>query len=1356
MIRYLQNLFAASNMTLKGIGLGLLCGILTWTVLDAYQAHRLEQVLRERSEERLREEASSNRMIFHRYLKQHVQLTKLFAAYQPLVRWLEQRRDRTSGKPFTLYEKERPDWFPPLSTWRGLIDPGHFLLRDAEGQLHAMYRLAKHDLPLDGVLAQALSSGRSEGQIFLLTLEEHPYLVTSAPINSPQGRKLGNLTTVSRIDDEFIRKLNYATDAPNVILGLFEGAEGRLVASSQPERLGAGISWDQLQKDYFATGKPFFDYGASELMLRLVTLIPLDKVSALNATILHEERNQHIVAAVAFTLSFTLLIFSWSRRIESVLKQIHSFSRNISGVARDLRIRGDVLWQLERDFIQLRDEIYAARESVRQQQNQIQRLKQLELLESVADHLGLGVLLLGPEGDVELKTQRVERFEATLGEGWYDACLQPGGQENKLELEDALQQRYSFNVNRLTLFNTNDIVVIHDITEHESLRRRLREQQVQFHRITQSARDAIISSDKMGNVVHWNKAAQAMFQYSALEILRQPVTRLMPESYRDAHRTALDRAVGIQDSRTVGHIMELEGLSKDGTIFPLELSLSRFKTKNETYFTAIIRDITDRKRALKALQESEARFFLFMDHLPAAVFIKAPHDRLYFVNEYLKSHFGTGDDRRAKAAVDFPVEAIDQFGHHDDMVLAEGWYEIVKPLEDNTGRERTFRIHNFSIPQPNGEQPLIGGIAWDITDAVAASEALRHSEHRYREIFETAEEGIWLVDPAGNTIEVNERMASMLGYSDYEMRGRNQDEFIDGKARTELANLFDPMRKEVANKFDLRLRTKSEAEIWTMISTTPIHDAKGNYTGSLRMVTDITERKRAEETLKQERDFADSLIETAPVIVMVLDPQGYVMRFNSFMQNLSGYSLAEVKDTSCVDTFLAERDREQVTEDLVKVKEGVPISGNLNAMVTRDGTERLISWYARALRDSSGEVIALLVIGHDVTEEKAQEAQLHQAQKMQVVGQLTGGVAHDFNNLLTIILGNLKLLAAAIEPDCDPETMELLEDSTSAAQDGAELTQRLLVFSQKTPLQKKRIYLPVWLKNFQRFLERTLSSDIEVRLNNEADLEYFLCDPSELQSAMLNLALNARDAMPNGGLLVLRAALEEVPQRRLTLLPGIYVKLMVIDSGEGMTPDQLNQAIEPFYTTKGSKQGSGLGLSTVFRFCEQAGGLFKLESEPEAGTQAMIWLPVNGSYSDEPVRMDESMSPAPSTDAHGTILVVEDDERILKLAKRFLTDLGYDVLLAEDGESALTILQSESAIDLVFSDIVMPGRINGDDLYRWVAEQRPEVKVLLTTGLSSEKLKKLTGDKEAQIPLPLPKPYTKEQLAEAIRGVSAV
>jgi PAS domain S-box-containing protein len=857
--------------------------------------------------------------------------------------------------------------------------------------------------------------------------------------------------------------------------------------------------------------------------------------------------------------------------------------------------------------------------------DQRRRRERLELLETLADHLGIGAVLLRSDGEVELQTRRIDRFETILGKDWYRPCIRELNESSTLDLMDDLQHRYSFEITRLSLFRQDDVLLIRDVAASK----------------------------------------------------------------------------------------------------------------------AVERKTTD----------SESPASLFLDHLPAAVLIKDDQSRVLFANQYVTENFGDTHSPGADPCKLFSAEIKKGVARNDHRTLTEGRQDLVERLKDHAGKERTFRTLRFVIPRPNERSSLLGCIGWDLSDALAASESLMRGRRRYRQIFEISEEGIWLVDADADTVDVNQRMAQMLGYDIDEMRGRSLFDFMDEQAHADAEMLLDRCRSGISEKHDFRFRTKPGTDLWTMVSSAPMYDEMGAYAGVVVMVTDITERKRAEAALKRERDFAESLIETAPAIVLVLDPEGEIIRFNSFAEKLSGYPLAEVKGKSWFDTFVAERDIPQVVKAFAKARDGVQTQGGTNTILTRDGKERLIAWYLSTLQDPAGGLGTVLAIGHDVTEQKAKEAQLVQAQKMETLGQLTGGIAHDFNNLLTVILGNLELLETSLGRDSGPDLdlCDLVRDSFCAAQDGAELTKRLLAFSRKAPLKRKRIDLPAFLAHFQRFLRRTLPANVAISVDVGAELDYLPCDPHQLENALLNLALNARDAMPEGGRIHIRARSGQAVDLDPTLEPGSYAELAVIDTGTGMTPEQLSRAIEPFYTTKGSKQGSGLGLSMVFGFCEQAGGKFRLASTPGAGSRATIILPLDNA--DVPEGEQPPDSKGDTLAGKGTVLVVEDDERVRKLAGRYLQDLGYDILTAENGERAIEVLRSELDVELVFSDIVMPGQVNGDDLYLWVKAHRPEVKVLLTTGLRSEEVKELVGDREVTVPIGLPKPYTKEQLAEAIRDI---
>ena len=369
---------------------------------------------------------------------------------------------------------------------------------------------------------------------------------------------------------------------------------------------------------------------------------------------------------------------------------------------------------------------------------------------------------------------------------------------------------------------------------------------------------------------------------------------------------------------------------------------------------------------------------------------------------------------------------------------------------------------------------------------------------------------------------------------------------------------------------------------------------------------------------------------------------------------------------------------------------------------------------------------------------------------MEAIGQLSGGVAHDFNNLLTVITGAVEALAEGVSADANLAAIARSIDE--AAERGAQLTQRMLAFARKQPLQARTVKLNDVVAGMTAMLQRTLSEDIRVRTVLAKDLWSTAVDPFQLEDAILNLAVNARDAMPSGGSLVIETANlhldEPYADRHVDVTAGDYVAVTVTDSGTGMPPEVIEHAFEPFFTTKDVGRGTGLGLSMVYGFVKQSGGHISIYSEIGHGTSIRLYLPKT---SGPP---EAKQAPARVSDGQlkgrETILVVEDDKSVRTIATNILQSLGYVVRQAEDGPVALGILQTDDPIDLLFTDLIMPNDMSGQDLLRKAREHRPALRALFTSGYSEQFLKD-RGSIDADVPI-LGKPYRRQQLAAAIRG----
>ncbi|MDB5396666.1 MAG: domain S-box protein [Rhodospirillales bacterium] len=514
-----------------------------------------------------------------------------------------------------------------------------------------------------------------------------------------------------------------------------------------------------------------------------------------------------------------------------------------------------------------------------------------------------------------------------------------------------------------------------------------------------------------------------------------------------------------------------------------------------------------------------------------------------------------------------------------------------------------------------------------------------------------------------------------------------------------------------------------------------------------QLLREIAERERAQELERETQAQFRFLFANNPLPMWVYDLETlHFLEVNEAALTKYGYSRSEFAEMRITAIRPAEEIK-RLIDDMENRQTALQYSGS---WLHRKKNGRIINVEISSHRLPWNGRQAALVVAEDVTERKNLEEQLRQSQKMEAVGRLTGGIAHDFNNLLGIITGNLDLLIERIEGD--PESAELAEEALGGALRGAELTQRMLAFARKQPLHAKIIDLNEALPGMASMLKRTLRENIAVEVARAEGLWLTLVDKSQVEDAILNLAVNARDAMPDGGRLLIETANvrldEEYASQNVDVTAGDYVMLAITDSGSGMTPETIGRAFEPFFTTKPTGQGTGLGLSMVYGFVKQSGGNIGIYSEIGVGTSVKLYLP--RSQEDEASRDDARTSPEVSAKGHETILVVEDDAKLRSVTVKVLKELGYSVREADGAQSALEILENVTDVSLVFSDVVMAGSMTGFDLAAAVKEHYPGLKILLTTGYSEIFLKEDGVDRSLEF---INKPYRKHDLAAKVRAI---
>ena len=630
------------------------------------------------------------------------------------------------------------------------------------------------------------------------------------------------------------------------------------------------------------------------------------------------------------------------------------------------------------------------------------------------------------------------------------------------------------------------------------------------------------------------------------------------------------------------------------------------------------------------------------------------------------------------------------------------------------------------------------------------------SETRLRAVVDTAVDGVILIDESGAIRMFNPACERMFGYSSAEVEGQNVKLLMPAPYRDEHDHYIKNYRETGERKIigigrEVVGRRKDGSTFPMDLSVGEAkEDGRSFFVG---VIHDLTERKRAEQAAAEASARMRAVVDTAVDGVILIDARGAILMFNPACEKLFGYSAGEVSGQNVKMLMPApyRTEHDQYLSQYIRTGDRKIIGIGREVIGQRkDGTTFPMDLSVGEARQH-GESVFVGII-HDLTERKRTEEQLVQAQKMEIIGQLSGDIAHDFNNLLTVIIGNSEALGEKLR--ARPDLKVLADMALAAGERGAELTQRLLAFSRRQVLKPVTIDCRELVDHMLVLLRRTLREDVTIEAAHAEGLPPALADPAQLESAILNLALNAQDAMADGGKLIISTSDAVLDDRyrdnHPEVLPGEYVMVAVTDDGVGMTPDVLERVFEPFFTTKEVGRGSGLGLSMVYGFVKQSNGHVAIYSEPGLGTTVRLYLPTarrDGAH--EPIKSTDDQGDAP----HGTetILVVEDDDFVRGYAVASLESLGYRVITAPDGRSALARLKAGDRPDILFTDIVMPGGMSGLDLMDQARQLRPGLRVLLTSGYPLETL--ASRGKLALTAAILNKPYRKSELARRLRQV---
>ena len=615
---------------------------------------------------------------------------------------------------------------------------------------------------------------------------------------------------------------------------------------------------------------------------------------------------------------------------------------------------------------------------------------------------------------------------------------------------------------------------------------------------------------------------------------------------------------------------------------------------------------------------------------------------------------------------------------------------------------------------------------------------------------------IYMLDTQGIVTSWNAGARRFKGYEPHEIIGEHFSRFYTAEERKREIPRIALQTAERQGRFEAegwRVR-KDGTHFWANVVIDPIRDPTGVLVGFAKVTRDLTERRAAEEELRRSEERFRLLVQSVTdYAIYMLDPTGLVSSWNPGAERFKGYAAQEIMGEH-FSRFYSEQDREAGIPR--NALETAKREGRFEAegwRIRKDGSRFWASVIIDAIRNEGGELIGFAKVTRDLTEKREIEEQLRQSQKMEAVGQLTGGLAHDFNNLLTGISGSLEMMQVRMAQGRIAEFDRYFMAAQGAVKRAAALTHRLLAFSRRQTLDPKPTNVNRLLNGLEELVRRTVGPGIDVEIVGASGLWPTFIDPNQLENAVLNLSINARDAMPDGGKLTIETAnkwFDERAARQQDLPVGQYVSISVSDTGTGMTPDVIAKAFDPFFTTKPIGEGTGLGLSMIYGFARQSGGQVKVYSEVGHGTTMCLYLPRHAE--DAPQDEDIELSPPVVPTGEGEVVLVIDDEPTIRmLVAEVLAESGYAVIEAPDGPAGLKVLESNARIDLLITDVGLPGGMNGRQVADAARVTRPDLKVLFITGYAENAvIGRGRLDNGMYI---MTKPFQMEILADRIREI---
>ncbi len=869
----------------------------------------------------------------------------------------------------------------------------------------------------------------------------------------------------------------------------------------------------------------------------------------------------------------------------------------------------------------------------------------------------------------------------------------------------------------------------------------LRDSELSYRRLFEAAKDGILILDvATGRVTDANPFLCKLLGYSHSEMVGQTVGELSPFKDIVANQAMLE----LLQKHGYVRYEDLPLETKDGRKIAVEFVSNVYQAGDKKVIQCNIRDNTEHQRKKEVLHESEQLIEGILNAMPVRVFWKDLNLNYLGCNALFARDAGFADPKDIIGKDDSQMgwrDQVELYRSDDRQVIESGCSKLLIEEPQTTPEGNTITLLSSKVPLRNSEGEICGmlGTYLDITKRKLAEAEQAH----LAAIVQSSEDPIVGMTPQGIVTSWNASAEKVFGYPANEMVGQPILRVIPFDRQHEEEEILGKIQRgeNVQHYETVRLR-KDGSSLEVSLTVSAIKDSAGRITGASKVMRDITERKKTEEQIAEQA----ALLDKTQDAIMVSDLEGKVLFWNKGAELMYGWTREEALGRVVRDLIYKEQGKG--AENARLVLEKGDFSNEFEA-ITKDRRTLTVAARRSLIRDDEGRPKAIIAITTDITEKKKLESQYMRAQRMESIGTLAGGIAHDLNNILAPIMMSIDILKSTSD---SPETQQILETIGISAKRGADIVRQVLTFARGVEGEKIEVQPKHLLRDLENIIKDTFPKNIRLRFSIPRDTWTILGDPTQVHQVLLNLCVNARDAMPHGGDLTVGVENcvldEQYAAMNIEAEPGRYVKISVTDSGTGIPPGILERIFDPFFTTKELGKGTGLGLSTVMTIVKSHEGFINVYSEPGKGTTFRVYLPAMESSSEARTRQTQSLSPPRG---HGeTILVVDDEASILTITSETLQTFGYRVLTATDGAEAVAIYsEHKNEIAVVLTDMMMPV-MDGTAAIHALMKINPAIRIIAASGLDANDGK--ANASEAGVKHFLMKPYTAATLLKTMRA----